>query len=1309
MKKLLLLLLLPALALAQTAVQKVGGGNNRLSNGSVIVPNGISITAEGTGIIQATSVSPSFAVPYTQISLVPTATLLGRTTAATGAAEALTVGTSLSLGAGSLNTIQDIRTTASPTFAALTLTAPLTGANGGTGVANTGKTITLGGNFTTSGAFGLTLTLSALTNVTLPITGTLATLAGIETLTNKSISGSTNTLTNIPNSALTNNSLTIGSTNIALGTTSAALAGLTSLGIAQTGSFNGEITLSSVAASSGSSRIRFQDTGADKWAIGYNVGGANFGIYDYTATAGLALSFTAGTKAATFTGNVISTNSGTNSFTGNLVSLTGGQFTGNGSQATGSWIELGHIAGNGYVQSFNRTGAAYTPLRLIGSGVELEVSGVDALTVGATGVTQINLTSGYKALTLKRTAGNGSLLKFENFNGSTQYNFFVGQNYNTADAFEIIPSTAADGDTVGSTVFSVSRLGAVSATGGISASGVLSSSGGLTITGGTGATVFPAGTTAVGMHRGSSVPTVTWVQSSQAADSRIMDAIYSAGIWSLRGMNDAYNSATDRLMLSNSTGGSLTIPGVGPHAFGGATLAAVQWYLRGSYSPTGSTSGDGLLVGSSLTIAAGNDASLLRVSGTLIEAGSGTHVNFSGARFDAPTITGGAASLTNASTVRITGAPTGATNNYALQVSGITNLTASTLPTNAALLRVDNTSVTGTAYGTYSTAEGAATTNVAGYFSASNAATNVAIRTGTGLVELNGRVQQSASGAGSNAAQFANPSATGDGVYITTGATSAARYALQIDTAALASAFVVKGDGATLAGGTLGATTAGNDTGISLFNSANGNLLGKISRDGGNDRGAFILYSVNSPTLLLRAVGASTFPGDITLAGDLTVSGGNVGVGTAIDGNRMLVVGGTHPQTTNSGLMGIGSDVTFPSTNLTNAYGIYARVTTAAAAFTLVNSNTLYIDSPVVGAGSSITTQWGVRILNQGATGITHAYGIDIAAQSGAATTNVGLRNAGTTLLNAKLTVTTAGAGAGTATFASTDTNGGWIQFTDTNATTSGNFLIGTGTTLNGSPGDGVIRNNNNSNAIRLRGTAADWLALTSTTATFSGSVSAGAIYSSAAAALTSANTTILDNNAGTGRVIARGPDVSNNAPFGIFSTRSDGTNSLTFLSFTNTGNGAVGTSSGINRKFHVFEGSSGASSHAQTTMVIEDGGPSYLSFLSPNTADVGILFSDPESTTAGQVTYNHSTNALVLNGGSITVGLSTSITTTFSGSVSLSSATTGYVEGIEQSSDPAAPAANAGRLYWKDSGGGKTQLVARFNTGAVQVIATEP
>lgn len=54
-----------------------------------------------------------------------------------------------------------------------------------------GGDVTTGGDLVTSGAFDLTLTQTANTNVTLPTTGTLATLAGVEQLTNKDIATGT--------------------------------------------------------------------------------------------------------------------------------------------------------------------------------------------------------------------------------------------------------------------------------------------------------------------------------------------------------------------------------------------------------------------------------------------------------------------------------------------------------------------------------------------------------------------------------------------------------------------------------------------------------------------------------------------------------------------------------------------------------------------------------------------------------------------------------------------------------------------------------------------------------------------------------------------------------------------------------------------------------------------------------------------------------------------------------------------------------------------------------------------------------------
>lgn len=45
----------------------------------------------------------------------------------------------------------------------------------------------------------------------------------------------------------------------------------------------------------------------------------------------------------------------------------------------------------------------------------------------------------------------------------------------------------------------------------------------------------------------------------------------------------------------------------------------------------------------------------------------------------------------------------------------------------------------------------------------------------------------------------------------------------------------------------------------------------------------------------------------------------------------------------------------------------------------------------------------------------------------------------------------------------------------------------------------------------------------------------------------------------------------------------------------------------------------------------------------------------------------------------------------------------------FSEQTDIAAPAANTVVIYCRDNGAGKTQLVARFPTGAVQQIAIEP
>jgi hypothetical protein len=77
-------------------------------------------------------------------------------------------------------------TPATATSGAVTVAGTLAPANGGTGVSNNAAMTVTG-----SGNFAYTRTLTATTNVTFPTTGTLATLAGSETFTNKTLTNPT--------------------------------------------------------------------------------------------------------------------------------------------------------------------------------------------------------------------------------------------------------------------------------------------------------------------------------------------------------------------------------------------------------------------------------------------------------------------------------------------------------------------------------------------------------------------------------------------------------------------------------------------------------------------------------------------------------------------------------------------------------------------------------------------------------------------------------------------------------------------------------------------------------------------------------------------------------------------------------------------------------------------------------------------------------------------------------------------------------------------------------------------------------------
>ncbi|MCP4341373.1 MAG: tail fiber domain-containing protein, partial [Desulfobulbaceae bacterium] len=98
------------------------------------------------------------------------------------------------------------------------------------------------------------------------------------------------------------------------------------------------------------------------------------------------------------------------------------------------------------------------------------------------------------------------------------------------------------------------------------------------------------------------------------------------------------------------------------------------------------------------------------------------------------------------------------------------------------------------------------------------------------------------------------------------------------------------------------------------------------------------------------------------------------------------------------------------------------------------------------------------------------------------------------------------------------------------------------------------------------------------------------------------------------------------------FANRDGSAAEATHLTIKRTsGNIGIGTTApGAN--LHVTKTNTSNSAHSATTLVLEDTGQQYMSFLSDGASEQGILWADSGSTAAAQVSYAHSTGLLLFN-----------------------------------------------------------------------------
>ena len=156
-----------------------------------------------------------------------------------------------------------------------------------------------------------------------------------------------------------------------------------------------------------------------------------------------------------------------------------------------------------------------------------------------------------------------------------------------------------------------------------------------------------------------------------AGANMLAEGVYYGARLSLTGRADIGGNAriggtlTVNGNFTIGTGGVLNAQATTGHVIGGTAVPGIGLRLEGAIAGVGGIN-RGLSCAHNLSPALNNNAAIAVIGGNInLNGAAGVHPIFSGLVAEAPTITAGVSTVTNAASLRIPGAPVGAVNNYA--------------------------------------------------------------------------------------------------------------------------------------------------------------------------------------------------------------------------------------------------------------------------------------------------------------------------------------------------------------------------------------------------------------------------------------------------------------------------------------------------------------------------------------------------------------------------------------------------------------------------------------------------------------------